>query len=990
MSDITAYHATYFAHELTKRSASDSVEKLASALVDAQVDLNPHQVTAALFAFRSPLSKGAILADEVGLGKTIEAGLVISQKWAERKRRILIIAPANLRKQWNQELQDKFFLPSLVLEAKSFNALRKQGHVNPLLQQDLVVIGSYEFAAGKAEFIQSIPWDLVVLDEAHRLRNVWEPGDSRSTRAKIIRRAVAHAPKILLTATPLQNSLLELYGLVSVVDEYAFGDLKSFKAQYSRAASSDTEAEMFQHLKERLRPLCQRTLRRQVLEYVRYTNRRALVEEFFPTDDEQRLYDQVTAYLQRDTLYALPASQRKLMTMILRRLLASSSFAISDTLAALVRRLDLQLNPAAATEGQVDSLETTVAADVDHLAELREEWNEDATDSSDSAPPLDASPLSRPTALSQAEQAGIEAEMALLADFETLARSIGRNAKGDKLIQALEQAFEAATAPTADGRRAARKAIIFTESTRTQRYLLELLSANGYAGQVVLFNGTNADDLSRQILARWLERYRGTDRVSGARSADMRAALVDYFRDEATIMIATEAAAEGINLQFCSLVVNYDLPWNPQRIEQRIGRCHRYGQEFDVVVLNFLNRQNAADVRVYELLRDKFHLFNGVFGASDEVLGALEGGVDFEQRIGRIYQRCRTPEQIDQEFKALRDELEVQITATMKDTRRQLLENFDGEVHEKLRINLAESKEYLNRYENWLWRLTEFGLRAHATFADGQQYGFTLRENPFPDLAIHPGPYRLGRASTAAADTNLYRLGHPLAQRLLEQCKAAILPVAHLVFDYTGHGARQIVMEPLQGQTGWLSATLLTIESFGTEDEVLLVAVPDTLGAAPLTSDQCRRMFNLAAQPHPVSPAGTPPTALTLATDIARQQVLSSLESRNATWFEAEMDKLDTWADDLKLGLEREIKDLDAEIKLRKAEAKREPELIRKVALRRQSTDLERKRDDKRQSLFKAQDDVEQRRDELLADIEKRLQQRSQELPLFTIRWEII
>lgn len=990
MSDITAYHATYFAHELTKRSASDSVEKLASALVDAQVDLNPHQVTAALFAFRSPLSKGAILADEVGLGKTIEAGLVISQKWAERKRRILIIAPANLRKQWNQELQDKFFLPSLVLEAKSFNALRKQGNANPLLQQDLVVIGSYEFAAGKAEFIQSIPWDLVVLDEAHRLRNVWEPADSRSTRAKIIRRAVAHAPKILLTATPLQNSLLELYGLVSIVDEYAFGDLKSFKAQYSRAATGGTEAEMFQHLKERLRPLCQRTLRRQVLEYVRYTNRRALVEEFFPTDDEQRLYDQVTAYLQRDVLYALPASQRKLMTMILRRLLASSSFAISDTLAALVRRLDLQLN---ADGSQPDALETSIAADVDHLAELREEWNEDATDSADGAtvPSPVATPIGvAPAPLSAAEQAGIESEMQLLAEFETLARSIGRNAKGDKLIQALEKAFEAATTPTADGRRAARKAIIFTESTRTQRYLLELLSTNGYAGQVVLFNGTNADDLSRQILARWLERHRGTDRVSGARSADMRAALVDHFRDEATIMIATEAAAEGINLQFCSLVVNYDLPWNPQRIEQRIGRCHRYGQEFDVVVLNFLNRQNAADVRVYELLRDKFHLFNGVFGSSDEVLGALEGGVDFEQRIGRIYQRCRTTEQIDQEFKALRDELEVQITATMKDTRRQLLENFDGEVHEKLRINLAESKEYLNRYENWLWRLTEFGLRAHATFADGQQYGFTLRENPFPDLAIHPGPYRLGRASAANADTNLYRLGHPLAQRLLAQCKATVLPVAHLTFDYSHHGARQLSLEPMLGQAGWLSATLLTIESFGTEDEVLLAGVADAPDASSLTADQCRRLFNLAATAAPSRPAGLPPAALGQATDIARQQVLSSLESRNATWFEAEMDKLDTWADDLKLGLEREIKDLDAEIKLRKAEAKREPELIRKVALRRQSTDLERKRDDKRQSLFKAQDEVEQRRDELLADIEKRLRQRSQELPLFTIRWEVI
>jgi SNF2 family DNA or RNA helicase len=123
----TAYHAKYFAFELTKRCASDSMEKLAASLADAQVDLNPHQVEAALFAFRSPLSKGAILADEVGLGKTIEAGILLSQRWAERKRKILIIVPASLRKQWHQELSDKFFLPSVILETKTFNEQIKQG-----------------------------------------------------------------------------------------------------------------------------------------------------------------------------------------------------------------------------------------------------------------------------------------------------------------------------------------------------------------------------------------------------------------------------------------------------------------------------------------------------------------------------------------------------------------------------------------------------------------------------------------------------------------------------------------------------------------------------------------------------------------------------------------------------------------------------------------------------------------------------------------------
>src|SRR5438552_7600687 len=131
---MTDYHAKYFAYELTRRCASDSLEKLTSVLSDAQVDLNPHQIEAALFAFRNPLSRGAILADEVGLGKTIEAGLLIAQKWAELRRRILVIAPANLRKQWSQELADKFFMPSAILESRTFNDCIRAGNLNPLQQ----------------------------------------------------------------------------------------------------------------------------------------------------------------------------------------------------------------------------------------------------------------------------------------------------------------------------------------------------------------------------------------------------------------------------------------------------------------------------------------------------------------------------------------------------------------------------------------------------------------------------------------------------------------------------------------------------------------------------------------------------------------------------------------------------------------------------------------------------------------------------------------
>src|SRR3989337_795119 len=371
---MTEYHSSYFAHELSRRHSLNDAEKLASALADAQVDLNPHQLDAALFAFRSPLSKGSILADEVGLGKTIEAGLVIAQKWSERKRRILIITPANLRKQWSQEMAEKFYLPVFILESKNYNQLQKEGNRNPLnpFDQDALIICSYQFAAKNSESIMTFPWDLAVIDESHRLRNVYKPDNKI---AKAIKTAVFNTPKILLTATPLQNSLMELYGLVSVIAAYAFGDAKSFRTQYARLTSETS----FDELKARLTPICHRTLRRQVLEYIRYTNRIPLTEDFYPTDDEMALYDIVSEYLQRPVLCALPNSQRQLITLILRTLLASSTYAIAGALESLANRLKKQLNDARSENGLYDINEMDeIKQDYDEFDSEAEEWDEEA------------------------------------------------------------------------------------------------------------------------------------------------------------------------------------------------------------------------------------------------------------------------------------------------------------------------------------------------------------------------------------------------------------------------------------------------------------------------------------------------------------------------------------------------------------------------------------------------------------------------------------
>lgn len=964
---INKYQAKYYAHDITRLLPSDSVAKFAASLQDAQVDLNPHQVEAALFAFHSPLSKGAIIADEVGLGKTIEAGIILSQQWAERKRHLLIITPANLRKQWNQELLEKFNLPSLILESKSFNEEIAKGNLNPFEQNKHIIICSYQFAKSKAVYLQRIKWDLVIIDEAHRLRNVYKPTNQIGNTLK---NALAPFKKVLLTATPLQNSILELYGLVSIIDEYTFGDLKSFKSQFSRLV----EEEAYDELKRRIAPICHRTLRRQVMEYINYTNRISICEEFFPTREEDELYNNVSEYLQRPKLYALPNSQRQLMTLILRKLLASSSYAIYGTLDSLVKRLELILKK----EEEPDLIEV-IDEDYEAADEMAEEWS-DETSEEELEEPL----------YSPQDIENIKAELEELKKFRELAYVIKKNSKAEHLFIALEKGFK-----ELEGLGANKKAIIFTESRRTQDFLYNILQEKGYRDKVVLFNGVNNDPHSRAIYQNWLKVHKGTDKVTGSKTADMRSALVDFFKNEATIMIATEAAAEGINLQFCSLVVNYDLPWNPQRIEQRIGRCHRYGQKHDVVVVNFLNKKNQADIRVYELLSEKFKLFDGVFGASDEVLGAIGSGVDFEKRIAEIYQNCRKPEEIQAAFDALQEELKPQISEKIQKARTTLLENFDEEVREKLKSNFLETRQSLSKFEEKLWLLTQFMLQDKAVF--NQDYSFTLKENPYPELHIHEGPYlilktneRGKKSETEVPDnTNIYRVGHPLAQRIIQEAQNVATPPAVLTFHYAEAQTKISYLEQFIGKTGWLRLSKLSIDSFEQEDHLLAAAFAED--GTVLDEEMALRLLAL-----PAKLEGEIEVPDAVVEQLAerqfqlKQQIMEDNSEKNSQFFDEEMDKLEHWAEDMKLSLEKEIKDLDAEIKLKKAEAKKIFRLEEKVKMQRLIKDLEKKRSEKRRSLYEAQDEIDRRKDALLEEIEARLQQKIQENELFTIQWKLV
>ena len=958
----------YYAHWLTRSLPSDSIGKFTSSLQDAQVDLTPHQINAALFAFKSPLSKGAILADEVGLGKTIEAGIILSQFWAEHRRHLLVIAPANLRKQWAAELQEKFFLPSRILESKTFNEYIEAGSLNPF-DCDEIVICSYQFARVKSPYLKQTPWDLTVIDEAHRLRNVYKPS---SKIANTIKNALADRKKILLTATPLQNSILELYGLTSLIDDYAFGDLKSFKMQYNKTLDDTGYAT----LRRRLAPFCQRTLRRQVLEYVRYTKRVAILQEFFPTKQEQELYDLVSEYLQRPRLYALPNSQRQLMTLILRKLLASSTYAIYGTLCALRDKLKAKLRRHA---GEPEDAE--LFADYEAYESDTEEWLDDEEETESEEEEI----------LTPHDIECIRKEIADIKKFCDLAYKIRRNSKAERLFEGLNQGFsqlEALGAP--------KKALIFTESRRTQDFLFELLEKRGYKGQVVLFNGSNSDKQSASIYKAWKERHKGTTRITGSAAVDKRAALVDYFRDKATIMIATEAAAEGINLQFCSLVVNYDMPWNPQRIEQRIGRCHRYGQNFDVVVINFLNKANAADVRVYELLDQKFQLFSGVFGASDEVLGAIGNGVDFEKRIAAIYQQCRTTKEIQEAFDALQSDLQEQISDKMLKARTTLLENFDEEVRQKLRDSLDTAQENLNRFETVLWQLT-YSYYADCADFDEAKHSFTLHSAPdgAAVAAQDAGRYQMisrnrHRSLRLPDGVKPYRIGDPLAQQMLSTLKNKGVPVSEILFDYTHTLLHVTCIQNLVGQSGWLTVEQLTIVSFEREDFLLHACITD--GGETVPSDIAEYLFQVHATEIPMTPELPADMSAALADALASQRakIVTANAERNNRFFEEEMEKLDNWAEDMKAALERELRDLDAEIKLRRSESKKTSRLEEKVCLQRLVKELEKTRSEKRRNLFDAQDEVDNKKETLLATVEAMLAQKIEQKKLLTIKWRVI
>ncbi len=465
-----------------------------------------HQERTAMRVLRD-LHGRAVLADEVGLGKTIEAGLILKE-YAIRGlvRRALILTPPSLTSQWREEMETKFSLP--------FEVLRSAGdwERRPLLiaSMDTAKRGAHRRPA------QARSWDLVVVDEAHRLKN----------RASLNWRFVSGLSKkymLLLTATPVQNDMEELFNLISLLKPGALQTHDGFLERYVASTDRRVPARV-PELRDRLRDVMIRN-RRGIAFTLPPRRVHSLAVRLGPA--ERRLYDDVTKFV-RDAYWAasgrLPWTAR-LTLIVLQREIGSSTFAVAETLGRLAR------GPTFGPE------------DCERLEQLRDD-----------------------------------------------ARAIATNIKADRLRTFLRTFDE--------------KALVFTQYVRTLRYLEGVLRDEGY--RITTYHGGLG---------------------TAAKDAAVRA-----FREDAQVFLSTEAGGEGRNLQFARTVVNYDLPWNPLRIEQRIGRVHRLGQEREVHVVNLL-AEDTIEAYLMELLDRKIHMFELVVGELDLILGHLDERRSFEELL---------------------------------------------------------------------------------------------------------------------------------------------------------------------------------------------------------------------------------------------------------------------------------------------------------------------------------------------------------------------
>lgn len=928
--------AKYLYSMLDLKQSGNNVDRIGTTLFNSHIKLTPHQIEAALFAFKSPLNKGCILADEVGLGKTIEAGIVLAQLWSEHKRKILIVAPASLMRQWAAELFDKFNLPSIIMDRKHYNLLKKQGNVNPFVIKDKIIICSYQMCSASQDDIRLAEFNLCVIDEAHKLRNVWT---GKNIISQAIKFALADTKKILLTATPIQNNVMDLYGLTTLIDENIFGDYQIYKEKYYR-----NYAENLFELRDRLSNFTHRTLREQVQPYIRFTKRIPKTFHFNQTPDEIKVYEEIRKLLlnSEEDSYLIPKKQKHLLLLILCKLMGSSVHSIVYTLEVMKNRLVTLLNTG--VDNGLDEIITEDILDGDDSIENPEEQVEI------DIPKLKSEINNLTNIIQLAQKVKVESKYLALRDAMgygiTFLKELGAN----------------------------EKVLIFTESRRTQNYLYESLIEDGY-DEVLLFNGSNNDEISLKIYEEWCKKPENQEKLNNSKSINMRQAIIDYFKEKGKILIATGAGAEGLNLQFCSMVINYDLPWNPQVVEQRIGRCHRFGQEHDVVVINFISSSNVVEQRIYELLSTKFKVFNEIFGSSDSILGTLEDGIDLQKSIVEIYTKCRTIEEINNAFDNIQEEYKEVIDESMKKTRQDLLDNFDEDLQAYFADVLDSTNASINKIEQLFWELTRIILFNAATF-DNDNRTFVYNGDNYA-LVSHEGQY---------ID---YNMVSTLGKQVMQAASTIEQEDGNIIFDITNYPYQITNIQEMKGKKGYISFNKITIDSFEREEFVFFTGFLED--GTQLDEDTLSKMFRLSTIERPVEGIDNKIKDRLIAdAEQYGKKIIIESEERNNQLLNDEISRINKWAEDKIESVQLRVETMRNERKNLQKQSDIAESTYEKRQLEEEISKLSKKIKMAWLELADAEDDIEDQRKKMIKKLRDQMMKSNNIRNVFIASFEVI
>lgn len=887
---VHAVARRFACEELVRLRRADEQRRYLASQRSARIDPNPHQIDAVIFALQRIPKGGCILADEVGLGKTIEAGLTLSQLLAEGASRVLLLTPKPLLGQWRDELLALFGITARE------GALEETGFEGPG-----VFIAGREYAgseAGAAAIGGSGRFDLCVIDEAHELfagiyrrydlHGGLKDGSKYARTAARVKRALQGTPMLLLTATPIQNTLTEMWGLVQYVEPTGtlLGDLGTFRTVFCDGDDRRIRAGQHDELKRRLATVCQRTLRRQAQTFMAkaFTQRTARLFEYSMSKDEAQLYDDVTAYLLDPKTLAFRGSHRRLLLISFHRRMGSSVVALADSLQAVADRLARKLG------GSEDTL-ALFEADFD-----------------------DEDPASRP----EGEDAPAHPEPELFAEMKRVqtladrARALTDDSKAEQLCAAVRYAL------SRDG--GSGKVVIFTEALSTQTYLEQVLVEAGLVtvDDVTLFRGQNTGAKAASALQRWESEVGSRMPVDAqpSRSVAVRLALVHEFATHSKVFISTEAGAKGLNLQFCDTVINYDLPWNPQRIEQRIGRCHRYGQTRDVTVINFINRDNEAQRLTFEILSRKLELFGTVLDASDAVLHqataptstALVGALasDFEARLADVYDKARSPDEIAEGMAALEarvGEAKQDYEDTHARTAGLIETRFDSTVRAAFRTleeELPEGLAALDReLEGVLLRFLDAAAIPYALERD--ERGVTVDIEAHASLPVaHREGVRMRVGDGVPEQGEPLHVGHALVRAALEESRAATVGRQRVSI---GVGLLDEDDAAKPGVTGRIAVLRMQALGFEPVTELLPVVLLDDR-AAPLLGTRARAWV-LAALADARPQVRSSEQALD---DVAEEAIFvagGDLEAREHVRFEETLAQIERSVDDRVLAVKR-------------------------------------------------------------------------------------